>query len=149
MSGTRQIVFRISGRSGRGHTAFSDSQIYRRINFGIIKFGQNVVAANADLRGAESDKRRYVKAAHANQLYIVQIRFKTQQTGIFVKKASSGFMPTALKKGMVSSKIRPLGKAIINFGISFIPRANVQCAPRRKTAFLPDVRILCPNDKRG
>ena len=92
MAPARRIV--LAGKPGRlGHrqTAASDPEIDRGVDFGIVEFHQHVAADDAERRGAESDERRHIEAAHANDRDIGTVGGEAQLPVGWI--AERGFRP--------------------------------------------------------
>src|SRR5205085_5105254 len=60
------------------HPAMADIEVERRVDLRIIEFHQDIVAGDAELSGAESDKGRDIEAADADQVEPRRGRGETQ-----------------------------------------------------------------------
>src|SRR5258708_3746870 len=64
----RILARRILFGGGDDEPAAPDAEIERRIDLGIVEFHQDVVAGDAEMRGAEGDEGGDVEIAHADDV---------------------------------------------------------------------------------
>jgi hypothetical protein len=88
--GARIVVRRERGRLGDRQAAAADAQVDRRVDLGVAELHQNVVAGNAELRGAERDEGRDVERAHAHERDVRQIGRELERARAFVGEGGLG-----------------------------------------------------------